>query len=124
VPSATTVAFSTQAAYAAPLILLAQTRQAGRDKKHADMLEEHRNAQTEHEEAAERRETEYLEQERDLHGRVLKLLAQNTQLTEKVARLATELHAMICRSAEDADGDRPGQDLREPGVGDLSDARA
>jgi uncharacterized membrane protein len=66
------LAFSTQAAYAAPLILLAQTRQADRDKKHADMLEEHRNAQTKHEQAAERRETEYLEQERDLHGRVLK----------------------------------------------------
>src|SRR3954468_4653245 len=35
------LAFSTQAAYAAPLILLAQTRQADRDKAHTDMLEAH-----------------------------------------------------------------------------------
>jgi hypothetical protein len=31
--------FSTQAAYAAPLILLAQTRQADRDKLHGEMVE-------------------------------------------------------------------------------------
>ena len=34
--------FSTQAAYAAPLILLAQTRQAERDAAQAETLEEHR----------------------------------------------------------------------------------
>src|SRR5579884_120363 len=33
------LAFSTQAAYAAPLILLAQTRQADRDKEHGDLIE-------------------------------------------------------------------------------------
>jgi uncharacterized membrane protein len=31
--------FSTQAAYAAPLILLAQTRQADRDKRHEERME-------------------------------------------------------------------------------------
>src|SRR5262249_52962793 len=36
------LAFSTQAAYAAPLILLAQTRQADRDKAHADADALHR----------------------------------------------------------------------------------
>jgi uncharacterized membrane protein len=36
------LAFSTQAAYAAPLILLAQTRQADRDKVALDQLEAHR----------------------------------------------------------------------------------
>ena len=36
------LAFSTQAAYAAPLILLAQTRQADRDKIALDQLEAHR----------------------------------------------------------------------------------
>lgn len=36
------LAFSTQAAYAAPLILLAQTRQADRDKGALDQLEAHR----------------------------------------------------------------------------------
>ena len=36
------LAFSTQAAYAAPLILLAQTRQAERDAAQAEQLEGHR----------------------------------------------------------------------------------
>src|SRR5262249_54922767 len=36
------LAFSTQAAYAAPLILLAQTRQAERDRVAADTMEAHR----------------------------------------------------------------------------------
>lgn len=38
------LAFSLQAAYAAPLILLAQTRQADRDKLHSDSDEKHREA--------------------------------------------------------------------------------
>jgi uncharacterized membrane protein len=38
------LAFSLQAAYAAPLILLAETRQAGRDKAHADADARHREA--------------------------------------------------------------------------------
>jgi uncharacterized membrane protein len=41
------LAFSTQAAYAAPLILLAQTRQASRDKVMGEKLETHRE-KTEH----------------------------------------------------------------------------
>ena len=38
------LAFSLQAAYAAPLILLAQTRQSDRDKAHAEADVEHREA--------------------------------------------------------------------------------
>src|SRR6266403_5410691 len=38
------LAFSLQAAYAAPLILLAQTRQADRDKAHSDADAQHREA--------------------------------------------------------------------------------
>lgn len=38
------LAFSLQSAYAAPLILLAQTRQADRDKAHAEADAEHREA--------------------------------------------------------------------------------
>ena len=38
------LAFSTQAAYAAPLILLAQTRQADRDHAHGEKIEKHRAA--------------------------------------------------------------------------------
>src|SRR5437763_8725933 len=40
------LAFSTQAAYAAPLILLAQTRQADRDKAASDQMEAHREQVT------------------------------------------------------------------------------
>src|SRR5579885_2644931 len=40
--------FSTQAAYAAPLILLAQTRQAERDKNALDQLEAHREEVMQH----------------------------------------------------------------------------
>jgi uncharacterized membrane protein len=111
------LAFSTQAAYAAPLILLAQTRQADRDKHHEDMIEAHHDAE-------EQRTDRLLDKDRDLREHVIGLLAQNTRLTEEVARLTTELHAAVFRSAEDADGDRAGRDLGEPGVGDLGDAGA
>ena len=61
------LAFSTQAAYAAPLILLAQTRQADRDKAHAEADANHREAL-----AKANRE----------------LLESNTELTEQTRRLA------------------------------------
>ena len=48
--------FSLQAAYAAPLILLAQTRQADRDKLHADMVEKSHTRL----ESAAKRETDRL----------------------------------------------------------------
>jgi uncharacterized membrane protein len=44
------LAFSTQAAYAAPLILLAQTRQAERDKIRDAAMQAHRDEQTRHQE--------------------------------------------------------------------------
>lgn len=89
------LAFSTQAAYAAPLILLAQTRQVERDKEASDKLEAHREAVTT---AMQRRETD-LKKETD----ELKLLLQsNTQLTqqdkeltEKVEALTREIHARL-----------------------------
>jgi uncharacterized membrane protein len=86
------LAFSTQAAYAAPLILLAQTRQADRDKAQQEMLEAHHDA-------AEERTAKFLEAEREQHDHVVGLLAQNTRLTEEVARLTAELHATLCHDA-------------------------
>jgi uncharacterized membrane protein len=75
------LAFSTQAAYAAPLILLAQTRQAERDKAWSDADVQHRE---------------------ELQNQILSLLQQNTDLTEEVARLSThvrdlteEIHARL-----------------------------
>jgi uncharacterized membrane protein len=68
------LAFSTQAAYAAPLILLAQTRQADRDKALS-------GAAAEHAEELARNHAELLE--------------ANTKLTEQVARLTEEIHRRV-----------------------------
>jgi uncharacterized membrane protein len=80
--------FSTQAAYAAPLILLAQTRQADRDKQHADSIDQRHTAL---EETAERQTAD-----------IVKLLTSNTELTrqdknltEEVAKLTREIHALL-----------------------------
>jgi uncharacterized membrane protein len=64
------LAFSTQAAYAAPLILLAQTRQADRDKAHEEAAARHRD---------------------ELADAQTKLLRENTVLTEQVAQLSKEI---------------------------------
>jgi uncharacterized membrane protein len=80
--------FSTQAAYAAPLILLAQTRQADRDKHHGDLIDKRHTGL---EELAKRQNEE-----------IVKLVQANTdvsrqdkQLTEEVVRLTTEIHALL-----------------------------
>jgi uncharacterized membrane protein len=90
------LAFSTQAAYAAPLILLAQTRQADRDKLRDAAIQEHHDTDIQRERDFEARQTEVLRRERALAEQHLTLLAQNTQLTTEIARLTTELHAVIC----------------------------
>ncbi len=82
------LAFSTQAAYAAPLILLAQTRQADRDKAAAEMLEKHRE---EISASAARREEEVERQTEKLR----RLLEENTRLTAQVERMAAEIHGKI-----------------------------
>jgi uncharacterized membrane protein len=72
------LAFSTQAAYAAPLILLAQTRQAARDQAHAELGAKH----------VER-----------LSEQQMKLLEENTRLTQEVHRLSQEIHAHVVSPA-------------------------
>jgi uncharacterized membrane protein len=67
------LAFSTQAAYAAPLILLAQTRQAERDKAWSEADARHRE---------------------DLSEATLTLLQQNTELTRQVAELTRQVHRL------------------------------
>jgi uncharacterized membrane protein len=90
------LAFSTQAAYAAPLILLAQTRQAERDKVHSEADAAHREdlarAMADRQKIAEG-QTEQLRM----------LLEQNTELTEQTKKLAeridaltAQLHQQIC----------------------------
>jgi uncharacterized membrane protein len=93
------LAFSTQAAYAAPLILLAETRQAARDKTAADMTETHRQRM---EEAGERR-VAALKRETDKLAALLEsnttLTEQDKELTEKVAALTREIHAAVTKSS-------------------------
>jgi uncharacterized membrane protein len=76
------LAFSTQAAYAAPLILLAQTRQADRDKAAADDLARIADAQRRHVE--------------EQTGGLRDLLQTNTALTRRIAALTSEIHAAAC----------------------------
>jgi uncharacterized membrane protein len=71
------LAFSLQAAYAAPLILLAQTRQADRDAAHALADAEHREAL----DSASRERAALEAQQTTL---LVEMLRQNTQLTETV----------------------------------------
>ena len=91
--------FSLQAAYAAPLILLAQTRQADRDKALAYADARHREdiarMNTERQEAAERQSAQ-----------LQVLLEQNTALTEETRRLTGEvdelaraIHAQVIAGA-------------------------
>jgi uncharacterized membrane protein len=94
------LAFSTQAAYAAPLILLAQTRQADRDKAHADADAQHREALAK---ASEERELLAAAQTSTL----LELMRQNTDLTElvkqvseRIETLTGELHGQLCRTGK------------------------
>jgi uncharacterized membrane protein len=96
------LAFSTQAAYAAPLILLAQTREAERDRLRDAAVQEHRDAEVRREEAYEARATEVRAEQQEMAAERLAVLAQNTKLTEEIARLTGELHAVICRPGQAA----------------------
>jgi uncharacterized membrane protein len=89
------LAFSTQAAYAAPLILLAQTRQADRDKIRDEAVEAHRADEARRQEAEAADEAHQLAAEHALAERLLTLLQENTDLTARVATLTTEVHAMV-----------------------------
>lgn len=89
------LAFSLQAAYAAPLILLAQTRQSDRDKLHAEADAQHREAISQ---ASAEREVLAAKQMEQL----VVLMKQNTELTEitrqlskKIEALTVELHQKI-----------------------------
>jgi uncharacterized membrane protein len=90
------LAFSLQAAYAAPLILLAQTRQADRDKVLTEADAQHREALAQ---AALERSDIAATQGHKLE----ELLASNTRLTEQTAKLTEqvdglirEMHGRIC----------------------------
>ncbi len=92
------LAFSTQAAYAAPLILLAQTRQVDRDKAASDQLEAHREEVSktmQEREAALKTETDELKQ---LLKSNTELTQQDKALTEKIEMLTREIHSRLTAS--------------------------
>ena len=84
--------FSLQAAYAAPLILLAQTRQADRDKEMSEADASHRQALAAA--ALERQEIAITQT-----SGMRELLEANTRLTEQVERLTREIHARVVAAA-------------------------
>ncbi|MBK5415857.1 DUF1003 domain-containing protein [Pseudomonas sp. TH31] len=86
------LAFSLQAAYAAPLILLAQTRQAARDKVNSE-------ADAQHREALAVANSERQAQAAQNTTQLMELLEQNTRLTEltkslteRIENLTSEMH--------------------------------
>jgi uncharacterized membrane protein len=79
------LAFSTQAAYAAPLILLAQTRQTERDKAHGELIDE--------------RHTKLEEMANAQNDRIVDLIQVNTTLTQQVADLTGEIHALLTKKS-------------------------
>jgi uncharacterized membrane protein len=79
------LAFSTQAAYAAPLILLAQTRQADRDKVTEIASAKHRD---------------------ELSNNEMEMLRQNTELTEQVAKLSREIDQLTRKIHERVESER------------------
>ncbi|MDH0748164.1 DUF1003 domain-containing protein [Pseudomonas sp. GD03842] len=91
------LAFSLQSAYAAPLILLAQTRQAARDKASAE-------ADAQHREALAVANEERMARAAQNTAQMLELLEQNTRLTEmtkvlteRVEALTADMHKHVFR---------------------------
>src|SRR5262245_46779006 len=86
------LAFSLHAAYAAPLILLAQTRPADRDKAHVDDDAEHREAvataSVERQELAARQAAQIFE----LLQQNTKLTQVTQELTQRIKELTDEIH--------------------------------
>jgi uncharacterized membrane protein len=90
------LAFSLQAAYAAPLILLAQTRQADRDKAMTEADAQHREALSQASLERQRIATQ-------TQAQILTLLEQNTELTrvtreltQRIEELTRDIHNRTC----------------------------
>ena len=95
------LAFSLQAAYAAPLILLAETRQADRDKamsiadaQHREELHQINDARRAQLQQQTGLLVEMLQQNTSLTEGVQTLLKQNTELTQTVKALVERIETM------------------------------
>jgi uncharacterized membrane protein len=98
------LAFSLQAAYAAPLILLAQTRQADRDKAHAEADAQHREDLA----TASAQRQAFAEKQQE---QLMDLMKQNTDLTEmiknlseRIETLTLEMHCKVVQVTERMEG--------------------
>ena len=89
------LAFSLQAAYAAPLILLAQTRQADRDKAHAEADAQHREALANASEERQKLAAQQTSQLVDLLGQNTRLTELTNELSERIAQLTAEMHSQM-----------------------------
>lgn len=87
------LAFSLQSAYAAPLILLAQTRQAARDKCSSD-------ADAQHREDLALANEQRLAVAAQTNAQLLALLEQNTELTELTRKLTERVEALTVEMHE------------------------
>ncbi|RON06751.1 hypothetical protein BK659_19635 [Pseudomonas brassicacearum] len=94
------LAFSLQAAYAAPLILLAQTRQAARDKAQSE-------ADALHRETLAIANSERQAQAAQTSAQLLALLEQNTrltemtkELTERIENLTLQMHQHVLKDQQ------------------------
>lgn len=89
------LAFSLQSAYAAPLILLAQTRQSDRDKAHAEADAKHREDLAIA--AAQRQElaADHMQKLAELLHQNTKLTELTSQLSQRIESLTIELHGKI-----------------------------
>jgi uncharacterized membrane protein len=94
------LAFSLQAAYAAPLILLAQTRQAARDKAQSD-------ADAQHREALAVANAERQAQAAQNAAQLLELLEQNTRLTEMTKTLTERIENLTSQVHQHVLGQQP-----------------
>jgi len=92
------LAFSLQSAYAAPLILLAQTRQADRDKAHTEADIQHREAL-----AAASAERQNLAVQQS--AQMIALLEQNIVLTQRVEELSQRIRALTAEVHQRLVGD-------------------
>jgi len=98
------LAFSLQAAYAAPLILLAQTRQADRDKAHSEADAAHREdlakASMEVQALAAQQTTTLVE----LMGTNTRLTELTNELSKRIEQLTAEMHSCVVQKRADNPG--------------------
>ena len=93
------LAFSLQAAYAAPLILLAQTRQAERDKVHTDADTQHREDLAKANEQRLALAAQHSEQMLDLLQQNTKLTELSQQLSQRIEVLTREIHSKMLQDS-------------------------